>query len=64
MKNTLVHFLAAIGSFGLAVCLMQGFITFSDPLSEMGLCVIALMMGSVEMFVVVEDIKKKFNAEK
>jgi hypothetical protein len=68
MKNTVLHLLAAIGAFGVAVGLMQGFIqqfiSFADPINEMAMCVLALMMGSIEMFVVVEDIKKRFNVEK
>ena len=39
MKNIIVHLLAAVGSFGIAVGLMQGFIqqfiSFEDPINEM-----------------------------
>ena len=57
MKNIVLHLLAAIGSFGIAVGLMQGFIqqfiSFEDPINEMAMCVLMLMMGTVFMGVVV-----------
>jgi len=65
MKNIVLHLLAAIGSFGIAVGLMQGvvqeFITFADPINEMAMCVLMLMMGTVFMGVVVSDVKEQLN---
>ena len=65
MKNIVLHLLAAIGSFGIAVGLMQGFIqqfiSFEDPLNEMAMCVLMLMMGTVFMGVVVGDVKEQLN---
>jgi hypothetical protein len=63
MKNIITHLLAAVGSFGIAVGLMQGivqeFISFSDPLNEMGMCVLMLMMGTVFTGIAVSEIKEK-----
>ena len=63
MKNIVLHSLAAVGSFGIAVGLMQGvvqeFITFADPINEMGMCVIMLMMGSAFTCVAVSDVREK-----
>ena len=63
MKNIVLHLLAAIGSFGIAVGLMQGFIqqfiSFEDPINEMAMCVLMLMMGTVFMGVVVSEVKDK-----
>jgi len=63
MKNIIVHLLAAVGSFGIAVGLMQGvvqeFITFADPINEMAMCVLMLMMGTVFTGIAVSDIKEK-----
>ena len=65
MKNIVLHLLAAIGSFGIAVGLMQGFIqqfiSFADPLNEMGMCVIMLMLGTVFTGVAVSEIKEQLN---
>ena len=63
MKNIVLHLLAAIGSFGIAVGLMQGivqeYISFADPLNEMLMCVLMLMMGTVFTGVVVSEVKDK-----
>ena len=63
MKNIVLHSLAAVGSFGIAVGLMQGvvqeFITFVDPINEMAMCVLMLMMGTVFTGIAVSDIKEK-----
>ena len=63
MKNIVLHSLAAVGSFSIAVGLMQGvvqeFITFADPINEMAMCVLALMMGTVFTGIAVSDIKEK-----
>ena len=65
MKNIVLHLLAAIGSFGIAVGLMQGFIqqfiSFEDPINEMAMCVLMLMMGTAFTCVVVSDIKEQLN---
>ena len=65
MKNIVLHLLAAIGSFGIAVGLMQGFIqqfiSFEDPINEMAMCVLMLMMGTVFTGVVVSDVKEQLN---
>lgn len=64
MKDLILHLLAAIASFGIAVGLMQGivqeYISFADPINEMAMCVAAMMAGSGFMFVVVDELKKKF----
>jgi hypothetical protein len=66
MKNIVLHSLAAVGSFGIAVGLMQGvvqeFITFADPINEMAMCVLMLMMGTVFTGVAVSDIKEKLQS--
>ena len=66
MKNIVLHSLAAIGSFSIAVGLMQGvvqeFITFADPINEMAMCVLALMMGTVFTGIAVSDIKEKLQS--
>ena len=63
MKNIVLHLLAAIGSFGIAVGLMQGivqeYISFEDPINEMAMCVLMLMMGTVFTGVVVSEVKDK-----
>ncbi len=63
MKNIIVHLLAAVGSFGIAVGLMQGFIqqfiSFEDPINEMAMCVLLLMMGTAFTGVAVSEIKEK-----
>ncbi len=65
MKNIVLHLLAAIGSFGIAVGLMQGFIqqfiSFADPINEMAMCVLMLMAGTVFTGVAVSDIKEQIN---
>ena len=65
MKNIVLHLLAAIGSFGIAVGLMRGFIqqfiSFEDPINEMAMCVLMLMMGTVFMGVVVTEVKEQLN---
>jgi len=65
MKNIVLHLLAAVGSFGIAVGLMQGFIqqfiSFEDPINEMAMCVIMLMAGTAFMGVAVSDIKEKLS---
>ena len=65
MKNIVLHLLAAIGSFGIAVGLMQGFIqqyiSFADPINEMAMCVLMLMVGTVFMGVVVSEVKEQLN---
>jgi hypothetical protein len=65
MKNIVLHLLASIGAFGLAVLTMQGvtqqFIHFADPINEMAVCVLALMGGVAAMFGVVEGIKEQLN---
>ena len=65
MKNIVLHSLAAVGSFGIAVGLMQGvvqeFITFADPINEMAMCVLMLMLGTAFMGVVVSDVKEQLN---
>ena len=67
MKNIVLHLLAAIGSFGIAVGLMQGFIqqfiSFEDPINEMAMCVLMLMMGTVFTGVVVTEIKEQLNTK-
>ena len=67
MKNIVLHLLAAIGSFGIAVGLMQGFIqqfiSFDDPINEMAMCVLMLMMGTVFMGVVVTEVKEQLNKQ-
>ncbi len=66
MKNIVLHLLAAVGSFGIAVGLMQGvvqeFITFADPINEMAMCVLTLMMGTVFTGIAVSDIKEKLQS--
>jgi hypothetical protein len=66
MKNIVLHLLAAVGSFGIAVGLMQGvvqeFITFADPINEMAMCVLMLMMGTVFTGIAVSDIKEKLQS--
>ena len=61
MKNIIVHLLAAVGSFGIAVGLMQGFIqqfiSFEDPINEMAMCVLMLIMGVAFTCVAVSDIR-------
>jgi len=63
MKNIITHLLAAVGSFGIAVGLMQGFIqqfiSFEDPINEMAMCVLLLMMGTAFTGVAVSEIKEK-----
>jgi len=65
MKNIIVHLLAAVGSFGIAVGLMQGFIqqfiSFEDPINEMAMCVLTLMLGTVFTGIAVSEIKEKIN---
>lgn len=65
MKNIVLHLLAAIGSFGIAVGLMQGFIqqfiSFEDPINEMAMCVLMLMMGTGFTGVAVSEIKEQIN---
>ena len=67
MKNIVLHLLAAIGSFAIAVGLMQGFIqqfiSFEDPINEMAMCVVMLMMGTVFMGVVVSEVKEQLNTK-
>ena len=67
MKNIVLHLLASIGSFGIAVGLMQGFIqqfiSFADPINEMAMCVLMLMMGTVFMGVVVSEVKEQLNTK-
>jgi hypothetical protein len=66
MKNIVLHSLAAVGSFGIAVGLMQGvvqeFITFADPINEMAMCVLMLMMGTVFTGIAVSEIKEKLQS--
>jgi len=66
MKNIVLHSLAAVGSFGIAVGLMQGvvqeFIAFADPINEMAMCVLMLMMGTVFTGIAVSDIKEKIQS--
>jgi len=61
MRNKVLNVLGAVGSFGLAVGLMNGsvqqVVSFADPLNEMVMCVAALMMGSLFMIAL-------FNKEK
>ena len=61
MKNIILHLLAAVGSFGVAVGLMQGFIqqyiSFADPINEMAMCILTLIMGVVFTCVAVSDIR-------
>ena len=61
MRNKILNLLGAVGSFGLAVGLMNGsvqqVVSFADPLNEMVMCVAALMMGSLFMIAL-------FNKEK
>jgi hypothetical protein len=63
MKNIVLHLLAAVGSFGIAVGLMQGvvqeYISFADPINEMAMCVLMLMMGTVFTGIAVSEIKEK-----
>ena len=67
MKNIVLHLLAAIGSFGIAVGLMQGFIqqyiSFEDPINEMAMCVLMLMMGTGFTGVAVSEIKEQLNSK-
>ena len=67
MKNIVLHLLAAIGSFGIAVGLMQGFIqqfiSFADPINEMAVCVLMLMMGTGFTGVAVSEIKEQLNSK-
>ena len=66
MKNIITHLLAAVGAFGIAVGLMQGFIqqfiSFEDPINEMAMCVLMLMMGTVFTGIAVSDIKEKLQS--
>jgi len=66
MKNIITHLLAAVGSFGIAVGLMQGFIqqfiSFEDPINEMAMCVLLLMMGTAFTGVAVSEIKEKLQS--
>jgi hypothetical protein len=39
---------------------VQEYISFADPINEIAMCVVAMMMGSASMFVVAEDIRKHF----
>ena len=61
MKNIILHLLAAVGSFGVAVGLMQGLIqqviSFADPINEMAMCILTLIMGVVFTCVAVSDIR-------
>jgi preprotein translocase subunit SecY len=65
MKNIITHLLAAVGSFGIAVGLMQGFIqqfiSFEDPINEMAMCVLTLMLGTVFTGIAVSEIKEKLS---
>ena len=65
MKNIVLHLLAAVGSFGIAVGLMQGFIqqfiSFEDPINEMAMCVLTLMLGTVFTGIAVSEIKEKLS---
>ena len=65
MKNIITHLFASIGSFGIAVGLMQGFIqqfiSFADPINEMAMCVLMLMLGTAFMGVVVSEVKEQLN---
>jgi len=67
MKNIVLHLLAAIGSFGIAVGLMQGFIqqfiSFADPINEMAMCVAMMMMGTIFTAVAVSDIKEALKSK-
>ena len=64
MRSTVLYLLASIGAFGLAVLLMRGtvqeYIDFADPINEIAMCVVAMMMGTATMFLVAEDIRKCF----
>ena len=63
MKNIVLNLLASFGSFGIAVGLMQGivqeYISFADPINEMGMCVLSLMLGTLFMCVFVSEVRKK-----
>jgi uncharacterized membrane protein required for colicin V production len=65
MKNIITHLLAAVGAFAIAVGLMQGivqeYISFADPINEMAMCVLMLMVGTVFMGVVVSEVKEQLN---
>ena len=65
MKNIITHLLAAVGAFAIAVGLMQGivqeFISFADPINEMAMCVLMLMMGTVFTGIAVSEIKEKLS---
>jgi hypothetical protein len=65
MKNIVLHLLAAVGAFSIAVGLMQGivqeYISFADPLNEMAMCVLMLMMGTGFTGVAVSEIKEQLN---
>jgi hypothetical protein len=41
--------------------IIQEFISFADPLNEMGMCVIMLMLGTVFTGVAVSEIKEQLN---
>ena len=62
MKSIVLHLMAAVGSFGIAVGLMQGivqeYISFADPINEMAMCVAMMMLGSIFAAVAVSDIKE------
>jgi uncharacterized membrane protein HdeD (DUF308 family) len=64
MKNIVLHSLAAVGSLGIAVGLMQGvvqkYISFADPINELAMCVLTLMMGIAFTCVAVSDIRTMF----
>jgi len=66
MKNIVLNVLAAVGAFSVAVGLMQGFIqqfiSFEDPINEMAMCVLMLMMGTVFTGIAVSDIKEKLQS--
>ena len=40
---------------------IQQFISFEDPINEMAMCVLMLMMGTVFMGVVVSEVKEQLN---
>ena len=66
MKNIVLNVLAAVGAFSVAVGLMQGFIqqfiSFEDPINEMAMCVLMLMMGTVFTGIAVSEIKEKLQS--
>jgi len=68
MKSIVLHFLASLSCYWFALGLMQGvvqeFISFADPINEMAMCLMAMMMGGLFLIIAVTDLRKLINSKK